>query len=1599
MTEPQHSAGSAFLQIVPSFRGFHDKVRSELKREGKALGKDAAEAFEEGFKDEASEGIGAAMEEAAEKGKPKTKEAGKKAAEAYTGAFRTALTSNLTAIQRELKALKIDADTTGAAAKVATLSAAVEGLLKDAKDIKVDLDAVGVLPAIAKIDAALKDVARTADGVEITFNSAKAQAAAQSIRKTVDAELKRITVEPKIEVKPRELGHFQRSLRAGIQKALKDLPPIELKTDSSDAQRQAVELRNQLVKLLGRIETEIDLDAEEVLDQVEVLAIKLGLLANNKTDIEIDVDAAEASATLLALERLTEKLDDDDVTIEVGTRGASATIAALEATERAARGASGGGSVAANSFRAFSGVILGLATIGPLVIPVLATITAGVLALGAAAPVAGAGLAVIGLSFSGIGDAVGALGDVQRDAAKDAAAHARSLRTASNSVRDARLAVERSVEGQVDAQRNYNDALEDELRAQMDVDRARRRAADQLEDLALRLEGGAIAEREAIQDLADAQEAYNAVMASPELFSTRAKTNVEIELDKRRLSLKQLRVENERLAEEQQEANRTGVNGTEVVVAAQERAADAADRTAAAQRGIADAARSTEDAQRRLADAQIAYSEVLFRTGDIGSSSMQKLEEAMGKLSPAGQRFALFLHGLRDEFMALKTATQEGFLPGVQAGMELIIGKHGPAFISFMGNISKVMGEMFLNFANSLGSPVWQEFFGTMGEFAPTFLRQFGEIMMNLAEFGAGMATAFAPLTEDVGSALIGLTEDWAAWAATLKDNPEFQNFMDYIRATAPKVVDMLIAFGAALLNLAVAVAPYADDLMSLVTGFLAVIAAMNPDVLGIIAVAVIGVAAALQLMFAIFSTAGAIAPIIAAIALALKGGATAGATFIAVSALIVGAIVILGVAFYLLYKHNETFRKAVHFTWEWIKRITKITVDWFMDEALPRLITFFKAVGDIGVWLWEKILQPTFKFIALAFGVMVDYFAFMWQNVGHPIFQVIGAVAQFLWFGIFKPVLGFIWEGWKLLGEVIWFVITKVIGPVLELLGAIALKLWQIFIKPVLDDIGLLFKVMASILVWTWDNVLRPMFEAFGNFITDKVLPPFNAGVDMIGRAWDKLKELAMAPIRFIVETVINKGLIDPFNFLARTFGTSEIPHIKLSEEATRIPAYRGQQALAAGGPVLGYSPHDKADNIPAWLTANEFVQPVSAVDYYGVEFMEALRRRRIPRELLGFAEGGLVGFGRELQRRGFKVTEHPAFGGVAMNGHGRSSLHYSGDAIDVNWAAGTSLLEQRMIDSIVPLAKAYALRTIWRVKDHFNHAHFDTGVSSGRSLGDMIGGFASGLRDAVGNMIGAPAEWLKNQVENLYDKVPGKDSAFGQLALGLPKKVLTWAMDKVKSLIGMAGEMFTGSDDGGGSQAVRDIVRSAAAGYGWSEGPQWNALSWLLGKESSWNPQAQNPRSTAYGLFQFLNGTWAGTGYRKSSDPRIQTAAGLKYIEQRYGTPSNAAAFHRANNWYAEGGLVGGDGADMPIGVYDNGGIVPPGFSAMLNMTGGNEHAAVFTDEQWRALRDSADKDGALIGEYHQHNHGNTGASEILDETMHRLRVAKRGGVHRGP
>ena len=79
-----------------------------------------------------------------------------------------------------------------------------------------------------------------------------------------------------------------------------------------------------------------------------------------------------------------------------------------------------------------------------------------------------------------------------------------------------------------------------------------------------------------------------------------------------------------------------------------------------------------------------------------------------------------------------------------------------------------------------------------------------------------------------------------------------------------------------------------------------------------------------------------------------------------------------------------------------------------------------------------------------------------------------------------------------------------------------------------------------------------------------------------------------------------------------------------------------------------------------------------------------------------------------------------------------------------------------------------------------------------------------------------------------------------------------------------------------------------------------EYVALHELINLESNWNSEAQNPKSTAYGLAQFVDKTWDLVDVEKSADYRIQLIAAQKYVIMRYGSWVKALEHHKKYGWY---------------------------------------------------------------------------------------------------
>jgi tape measure domain-containing protein len=322
---------------------------------------------------------------------------------------------------------------------------------------------------------------------------------------------------------------------------------------------------------------------------------------------------------------------------------------------------------------------------------------------------------------------------------------------------------------------------------------------------------------------------------------------------------------------------------------------------------------------------------------------------------------------------------------------------------------------------------------------------------------------------------------------------------------------------------------------------------------------------------------------------------------------------------------------------------------------------------------------------------------------------------------------------------------------------------------------------------------------------------------------------------------------------------------------------------------------------------------------------------------------------------------------------------------------AAGTWLIARgaQLVGGLLRgIAKTSVAQTIGNVISHVVAPFRDAGswlLTEGRQL---VGGLLTGIRRQMANV----GSWIK---VNVVDPVVGAVKHFfgikspstvmagigGHLVSGLVRGVVRanpiGAVKKIfggmpgalravvgkglvsvtsltQKALGALGTAFFGGAGGGGglggnAASNRSLAMIMARAYGWT-GSQFAALDRLIMGESGWRSDAQNPTSSAYGIFQFLNSTWGAVGASKTANPAGQIAAGLRYIAQVYGSPAAAYAAwsSRSPHW------------------YDGGGVLPPGLSMSYNGTGQGELVAPndkLEDAIYRAFMRAIDDSG--VGE----------------------------------
>ncbi|QRI45612.1 tape measure protein [Gordonia phage RoyalG] len=503
------------------------------------------------------------------------------------------------------------------------------------------------------------------------------------------------------------------------------------------------------------------------------------------------------------------------------------------------------------------------------------------------------------------------------------------------------------------------------------------------------------------------------------------------------------------------------------------------------------------------------------------------------------------------------------------------------------------------------------------------------------------------------------------------------------------------------------------------------------------------------------------------------------------------------------------------------------------------------------------------------------------------------------------------------------------------------------------------------------FDGGIAPIFEDMAKMYTT-LEGATKTTVDNVGTTWADIEPKTKRPAGIVINEVYNNGLRGAWNKFNSFLGVAELPAFTV--------------AYATGGPVHGPGT-ETSDSIYAKLSRGEHV--ITAAEVRGAGGHQAIMAQRqvwagrkrmqgVDQSMPAFARGGPVDpkappWPGESNLKPAAILArrniHKYWPMIGEIGGYRPSDPYpdhpSGLALDVMVGVGNPVgdeVNDWLHRNMVPLALNY---TIWKqfykpaggggnlmgdrgdpTQNHMDHVHalFNNNGVPGITTGG-IGGSSGGAPIDYKKIVQESFKADMDEVRKNLPAIPGGIGQWPKISADVAEKMalkkLLPLAEKMSISSGSAASAWAGAPDA----SVVTKVKEAMKTYGWDQGAEWEALNQLIGHESSWNPNAQNPSSTAYGLFQFLDSTWASVGGSKTSDPYQQAIYGGRYIKNRYGSPSAAWAFWQNPQPNPYGG-----------NWYDNGGVLPPGLTLANNQTGGPE--AILTAAQWSAMFDIATK-----------------------------------------
>jgi hypothetical protein len=238
-----------------------------------------------------------------------------------------------------------------------------------------------------------------------------------------------------------------------------------------------------------------------------------------------------------------------------------------------------------------------------------------------------------------------------------------------------------------------------------------------------------------------------------------------------------------------------------------------------------------------------------------------------------------------------------------------------------------------------------------------------------------------------------------------------------------------------------------------------------------------------------------------------------------------------------------------------------------FIAKLGPQLIPAIESFGEALLALLPLIPMFTQLILAWApliialipvFGAWIRINGFLMEALAFLIGVMINVIGFFVTFGTAATKLG---------------TVMKIVADFFVMIWNAVVSWFQTKIAPsfmkALADIGGFFGGLGrtvqdisnnirGVLFAAWMFLYTNVFTPLSNMITQTLPNAFRTGVAAIGTAWERIKDLARAPVKFVIDVVVNP-LISAFNKVSGFFGGPTLPNVPAIGDGPGLPRGRG--------------------------------------------------------------------------------------------------------------------------------------------------------------------------------------------------------------------------------------------------------------------------------------------------------------------------------------------------------------------------------------------------------------------------------------------------------